>query len=266
MEVLKIWDNEIPYFDKSINNDINLSSNKITFFTANLFEERKVPTIVIFPGGGYGFRASEHEGYQIAGYFASQGFNAAVVEYRVAPYRYPVPLLDAQRAIKVLRYNADRLGIDENKIVTLGFSAGGHLCGMTATKPDICKVQADEIDKMSAKVNGAILCYPVVSSTEKFSHFDSIKNLLGGEDENAEFSNERNVTPDTCPCFIWHTAKDDAVNVQNSFAFAQSLIKNNVPCEMHIYPFGRHGLGLGLTEPHISSWIELAAKWVKDIV
>ncbi len=267
MEFLKIWDNEIPYFDENITNETNLATNKITFFSADMKSVRSVPTVVIYPGGGYGMRASDHEGITIAGFFASHGFNAAVVEYRVAPYRYPVPLLDAQRAIKVLRHNAERLGIDKDKIITLGFSAGGHLCGLTATKPDICRELGDDIDKESAKANGAILCYPVISGVEEFSHFGSLANLLNGDTSRyEEFSLEKCVTKDTCPCFIWHTVEDDAVPVQNSLAFAQALIKNKVPCEMHIYPFGPHGKGIGIGYPHLHSWIELAAKWIEDII
>ena len=128
MEYLKIWDDEMPLYDKSINNEQNKNINRITFFSANM--DQKVPTVVIFPGGGYSMRASEHEGLAIAGFFASQGFNAAVVEYRVAPYRYPAALLDAQRAIKVLRYNAERLFIDENKIISpIAVTISGFITG-----------------------------------------------------------------------------------------------------------------------------------------
>lgn len=266
MEYLKIWDDEMPLYDKSINNEQNKNINRITFFSANM--DQKVPTVVIFPGGGYSMRASEHEGLAIAGFFASQGFNAAVVEYRVAPYRYPAALLDAQRAIKVLRYNAERLFIDENKIVACGFSAGGHLCGMTATKPDICNLCGDEIDKMSCSVNGAILAYAVCSSDEKIGHMGSFYNLVGenNKEKFCELSNELNVTENTCPCFIWHTVPDPCVNVKNSIVFAQKLIDKGVKCELHLYPVGHHGQGLGLKTPHITSWAALAAKWITDII
>lgn len=265
MTELKIWDKEIPYFDANITNEPNADINKIRFFPADTKE--KVPTVAIFPGGGYSIRCEDKEGSDIAEMFNKAGYHAAVVEYRVAPYYHPCELLDAQRAIKVLRYNADKLGIDENKIIVCGFSAGGHLAGITATMQDICNIYGDEIDKVSCKINGSILCYAVSSSDENIAHIGSFRNMLGPNiDKKDEFSVDKTVTPETGPCFIWHTAEDDAVPVQNSLRLAEALIKNKVPCEMHIYPFGWHGQGLGVDFPHIRSWAPLATKWIKDVI
>ncbi|MBQ0083290.1 MAG: alpha/beta hydrolase [Clostridiales bacterium] len=265
MQELKIWDKEIPYFDEKINNEANSGINTIRFFSAG--KKEKVPTVAIFPGGGYSIRSSDKEGTQVAEMFNKAGYNAAVIEYRVTPYYHPCELLDGQRAIKVLRYNADKLGIDENKILVCGFSAGGNLAGITAVKEDICNIYEDEIDKVSAKVNGAILCYPVVSADESIAHIGSFRNMLGPAiDRKDEFSVEKLINKNSCPFFIWHTAEDDCVPVQNSFRLADALIKNKVPCELHIYPFGYHGLGLGGEISHVKSWAPLAAKWIKDTI
>lgn len=265
MQEFQIWNKEIPYFDKNIKNEQNEGINIIRFYGVK--SDKKLPTVAIFPGGGYSFRCDDKEGTDIAAMFNKAGYNAAVVEYRVTPYYYPAELLDGQRAIKVLRYNADKLGIDENKILVCGFSAGGHLAGITATMPDICNVYGDEIDKVSAKVNGAILCYPVCSADESISHIGSFRNLLGSNiDKKDKFSLENNVNKDTCPFFIWHTQEDDTVPVENSVRLASTLIKNGVPCELHIYPFGPHGEGLAPRFPHLTSWAKLSTDWIRDII
>lgn len=265
MQELLIWDKEIPYFDESIKNEHNEGTNRILFFSAG--KQEKVPTVVIFPGGGYSCRSDDSEGMQIAEMFNNAGYNAAVVEYRVTPYYHPCELLDGQRAVKVLRYNADKLGIDENKILVCGFSAGGNLAGITALKEDICNIYGDEIDKVSAKVNGAILCYAVSSADEEIAHIGSFRNMLGPNiDKKDEFSLEKLINKNTCPLFIWHTQADDTVPVENSMRVAAAAIKNKVPCELHIYPYGPHGLGLAGQHPHITSWAKLSVNWIRDII
>lgn len=264
MITAKLWEKEYPLYDESITNEDNKGTNKIVFYPANVSE--KAPTVVIYPGGGYCIRAEDHEGDQIAKFYNLCGYNAAVVSYRVKPYRHPAQLLDAQRAIKIVRYNADEWNVDTNRVFTLGFSAGGHLCGMTATLPDICTVVGDDVDKMSAKPNGAILCYAVCSSNEEIGHLGSFESLLGKEnmDKKDLFSNDKNVDQNTCPCFLWHTAEDDAVNVKNTLLFTARLAENGIPVETHIFPKGRHGLGPALEVKGACQWLELSAKWIKD--
>lgn len=261
---VKLWENDFPLFDENINNEENKGINKMVFYPADT--ANKAPTVVIYPGGGYCIRAEQHEGHDVAKFYNAHGFNAAVVSYRVRPYRYPAPLLDAQRAIKLVRYNADKWNVDENRVFTLGFSAGGHLCGMTATMEDICSVLGDEIDKMSAKPNGAVLCYAVSSSDEKIAHLGSFKSLLGEEnaDKFEEFSLDKKVDKNTCPCFLWHTAEDKGVNPKNTLRFAARLIDNEILCEAHIFPKGHHGVGLGKEFKGASQWAELSVKWIKD--
>ena len=156
-----LWnENEIPLINKE--NPVCLPS-----ITPYIKEGAKA-AVIVCPGGGYGMKAP-HEGNPIAEYLNDCGLSAFVLDYRVAPYRYPCELLDAKRAVRYVRYNAEKFGIDKDKIGICGFSAGGHLAGMTLTSPENEASEYnvnDEIDKVSSKVNFAILCYPVITSGE----------------------------------------------------------------------------------------------------
>ena len=252
--IIKLWENDIPYFQ-----DEECTPNMMTAYLKDT--DKPLPAVVIYPGGGYSNRA-RHEAEPIAEYYNSAGFHAFVVEYRVSPNRYPAPLIDAQRAIKIVRYNAKKWNIDPDKIITLGFSAGGHLCAMTLTMDDVCTVSGDEIDKMSARPNGGILCYALTNVCEEYGHVGSGKSLLGDKYEELknDFSLEMRVTPDCPPCFIWHTFEDPVVNVKNALLFAERLKESNVSCEMHIFPKGHHGLGIG---DHIPEEFKEARQWAK---
>ena len=256
---LKLWENEIPYFTEGAETP-NLMT---TYFIET---DKPLPCIVVYPGGGYSMRA-RHEGGPIAEFFNSRGMHAVVCEYRVSPNRYPAPLADAQRAIKILRANAKEWKIDPNRIVTLGFSAGGHLCASTITLPDVTadRPGADAIDKENHKPNGAILCYPVISIEKEFGHVGSGKNLLGENYERQQgyFSLEKRVADDTPPVFMWHTSEDGGVNVCNSLKFGEALRRHNIPFELHVFPHGPHGLGLAQLYPDVSTWADLAADWVE---
>ncbi len=258
---ISLWENNIPYYDENYE-----TPNYMTAYLVDTDVPR--PAVVIFPGGGYSHRAP-HEGGPIAEYYNSVGYHAFVVEYRVSPNRYPAPLIDAQRAVKIIRYNAKKWMIDSDKVITLGFSAGGHLCAMTLTMDDVCTVTGDEIDKMSAKPNGGVLCYALTSVEEEYGHVSSGKNLLGEryEELKSEYSLEKKITSDTPPCFIWHTFEDPVVNIKNALYFADKLKENNVSCEMHIFPKGRHGLGIGDHIPEenkeVRQWAELSAHWIQ---
>ncbi len=221
--------------------------------------------IVIFPGGAYCGRAP-HEGHGYAEYLNSIGINAFVCGYRVSPHRFPLELLDARRAIRTVRYYADKFGINKSKVLVMGSSAGGSLASIAATytKP-IDFEGVDDIDKEDFLPNGQILCYPVITLTdERYMHGGSVVNLLG--EDNLEFAKEltpeNNVTESTCPAFIWHTAEDTGVNVINSYLYATALRHANVPVEMHIFPFGGHGLGVATGMPLAEQWPELLKNWL----
>ena len=213
---------------------------------------------VVLPGGAYWGRAP-HEGVGYAEFLNAFGIAAFVVGYRVAPARFPDPLLDARRAVRYLRANAERFDIDPDRIAVIGSSAGGHLAAFLSTyREPIAGEGVDEIDTFDYLPNLQVLCYPVISSDEAVSHAGSYKNLLGERyDEREAFSPELLVSGTTPPAFIWHTAEDAAVSVENSYRYATALKQNSIPCEMHIFPYGAHGRGVAKNDPHIAQWLPL---------
>lgn len=224
--------------------------------------------IIVCPGGGYACRAP-HEGGPIARWFVSLGLASFVLDYRVSPYRHPVPLGDAQRAIRMVRDHAAEWKIDPNRIGILGFSAGGHLAVSAATIFDEGNPAAsDPIDRQPCRPNALIACYPVVTFGE-FRHHGSMINLLGEDyaPKMQEYlSLENRVTDQTPPSFLWHTSDDQAVPVENSLLFAAALHKHNVPCSLHVFPHGPHGLGLAKNlKSSVSAWTTECELWLKEI-
>ncbi len=226
----------------------------------------KRAAIIVCPGGGYGMLA-DHEGAPFAKLFASKGMVSAVLTYRVAPNQFPAPYADAVRAMRIMRSRAVEFGIEPERIGIMGFSAGGHLASTVATQPDMYKDPADDLaTKVSARPNRLILGYPVISFGE-FTHAGSVKNLLGDNptpEQRKQFSGELHVTAATPPAFIFHTADDGAVPVQNALLFAEACVQNKVPVALHIYPNGRHGVGMALDNPELSGWTEVLVKWLAD--
>ncbi|MBE6050517.1 MAG: alpha/beta hydrolase [Clostridium sp.] len=255
--MIKIWGNSIPGFDTSID-------QKEPSLKKYIIKGKELrPAIIVCPGGGYTFKAP-HEGEPIAKWLNSIGINAFVLDYRVSPYRHPYPLLDLQRAVKFIRYNHDKFNIDPNRVGVLGFSAGGHLAGSLCVHFDYeGDYHKDEIDMVSAKPDMSVLCYPVINLTE-YAHIGS-KNSLLGEDANKELVEfmclEKQVREDTPQTFIWTTAPDNSVPMENSLLYATALKKNKVPFEMHVFPEGGHGLGLRNDFPYVTRWAKLCEEW-----
>jgi acetyl esterase/lipase len=223
--------------------------------------------VVICPGGGYGILAYDHEGHQIAKWFNSIGVTGFVLRYRHSPhYKHPTPLGDAQRAIRYVRANAKKLGVSPQRIGIMGFSAGGHLASTAATHFDAGKADAaDPIDRQSSRPDFAILGYAVISMTADFGHKGSRRNLIGedGSDELANLlSNEKQVTSETPPTFLFHTGEDAGVPVENALAFYQALRKAKVPGELHVYQYGPHGLGLAAGAPVVNTWKDRLGDWL----
>lgn len=228
--------------------------------------------VVIFPGGGYGHLAMDHEGHQIAQWLNSFGVAGFIVKYRHsrsgAGYGHPAPLQDAQRAIRTVRHSAKKWSLDPDRIGIIGFSAGGHLASSAGThfKQRYSEVK-DEIDRASCRPDFMILMYPVISFTESFTHKGSRRNLLG---ENPEarlvenLSNEKQVTFETPPTFLVFGDDDKVVPVENGVAFYLGLKKAKVPAEMHIYEKGRHGFGLGVGMGPVSSWPLSCSDWMRS--
>ena len=223
--------------------------------------------IVIFPGGGYGGRATEAEGTKYAKFLSEHGYECFVCDYRVYPHLFPIPLLDARRAVRYVRYHAEEYGINKDKIIVVGSSAGGSLVSLLATCKEKFELEGvDEIDNESPFPNGQILCYPVVTlENDEITHAGSKRCLLGYDQyyKAKALSPENNVEADTAKAFIWHTAQDGTVNVINSYMYADALRKKNVPVEMHIFPYGGHGIALAEWEPYIQIWTEYLLAWLK---
>jgi acetyl esterase/lipase len=227
-----------------------------------------VGAVVVCPGGGYAGRAP-HEADPVAQWLNAAGIAGFVCHYRVAPYRHPVPLMDASRAVRWVRHYAEGFGVKPDRIGILGFSAGGHLASTVGTHFDAGDPAAtDPIDRKSCRPDAAILCYPVITFEPPFRHEGSMQNLLGPappDDLRLSLSNELQVTADTPPTFLWHTADDAGVHVENSLRFASALSAGGVPYELHVYPHGAHGLGLAPDDPHIGSWTRLCAEWLHSL-
>ncbi len=231
--------------------------------------------VVIFPGGGYWGRA-EHEGKSYARFLNKHGMGAFVVDYRVHPNRFPLPLLDARRAVRYVRYFADKFGIDKDKIAVMGSSAGGHLVSMLCTYREAIEGEGiDDIDKEDFCPDKQILCYPVINLyDEKITHIGSGDALVGDSLKNGgdvmkrmRLSANLNADEKTPEAFIWHTFSDELVDVQNTLQYATRLRQVGVCAEVHIYPYGRHGLGLadeeGRIEPHVAAWGDALIKWIQ---
>jgi len=221
--------------------------------------------MVVLPGGGYGGLAA-HEGEAYCRWFASLGYHAYELRYRLAPhgYKHPVMWMDASRAIRKVRSLSASAGFAKGKVGIIGCSAGGHLTAHVTVKNDAGNAAAaDVVERESSRPALAVLCYPVVSMQGDFMHVGSRNNLLG---ENptpalcAEVSPDLQVTPETPPCFVWHTFEDSAVPVENSISFASALRQAGVRFELHVYEKGGHGIGLANGHP----WTVECARWISE--
>jgi len=222
--------------------------------------------MIVCPGGGYA-NLAEHEGKPVAQWLNTLGITAFVLKYRLGPrYHHPVELEDAQRAIRTVRANAVAWGLDPHRIGILGFSAGGHLTTTAATHFDAGDPHAaDPVARVSSRPDLQIPIYPVVSMGP-LGHAGSRTNLLGPSPAPALvtlLSNELQVTPETPPAFIVHTADDHVVPVENSLMYAAALHKAGVSVELHIFQHGPHGFGLGGGDPVLSTWPHLCALWLE---
>jgi acetyl esterase/lipase len=224
--------------------------------------------VIVCPGGGYQHLADSYEGREPAEWLNKRGAAAFVLRYRLAPrYHHPAPMLDVQRAIRTVRARAKEWRVDPAKIGVWGFSAGGHLASTAATHFDDGRPDAaDPIDRVSCRPDFAILCYPVITFLPPFAHQGSRNSLLGAyADEKLVESlcNEKHVTSQTPPTFLFHTNADAGVVPENSVLFYVALRKAKVPAELHIYETGKHGVGLAPKDPVLSSWTARLEDWMK---
>jgi len=226
----------------------------LTFYLADTAKNTRT-AVIVCPGGGYTNLAMDHEGKQVAEWLNGLGISAFVLKYRLGPrYHHPAPLMDAQQAIRMVRSRAKDLNIAADRIGIWGFSAGGHLAATAGTHFDA-----------TSRPDFLILCYPVMSFIE-YVHTGSRKNLLGEtyDPKLAEnLSNDRQVTPQTPPTFLFHTDGDTGVPSENSVLFYLALRKAKVPAELHIFEKGKHGVGLAQSDPILSVWPSLLANWFR---
>lgn len=228
--------------------------------------------MIVCPGGGYGGLAG-YEGADYARWLSEQGIAGFVLKYRLGSsgYRHPRMLQDAARALRLVRYRAAEWNLDTKRIGIIGSSAGGHLAATLMTHFDSGDPKAaDPIDRVCCRPDLGVLCYPVITMSDA-THKGSRDNLLGKNPSRkliAALSNERHVTRGTPPCFIFHTAEDQAVPVKNSLDFAEALAREKVPFELHVYQHGRHGIALGnnhVYDPaHFHPWAAECQRWLKE--
>ena len=239
-------------------------------------EEEKATgaAVVILPGGGYTIDAMDHEGHQIGKWLAERGILGLVVKYRVTgqdalQYGYPVPFLDARRALRTARANADEWHLDPKKIGVMGFSAGGHLASLCTTRfaDHFEQETEDATDQQNCRPDFAILIYPVITLKNDLTHAGSRRRLLGGnpsEEMVEKLSTQNAVTEDTPPVFLLSTA-DDGVDCRNSLNFAIACKAHQVPVSLHLFESGGHGYGLG-GKGDLAAWPSLLDTWLKRVV
>lgn len=227
--------------------------------------------VVVFPGGGYSILAMNHEGRDYGAWLNQRGIVAVLVKYRVssqdaAGFQFPVPLLDARRAIRVTRARAKEWGVDPSKVGVMGSSAGGHLASMCATlwEEKFPEEGKDPVDQQSCRPDFAVLVYPVIGMDEPWGHSGSKRRLLG-ESPTPELvkriSTATRVNPKTPPCFLIHAADDGSVPVRNSLEFAARCAENKVPVVCHVFTQGSHGFGLKGKGDSIN-WPVLLKEWL----
>lgn len=258
------------------NRPVNLKA-----YVLDNFEEfdagRTRPAVIICPGGAYRMR-SDREAEPVAIRMLGLGMQAFIVEYSVAPARFPQALTELATAVQYVREHAESLHVNPDQIIVAGFSAGGHLAGSLGVFWNSALLHNLGFNAEEIKPNALMLGYSVLSSG-KYAHQGSFENLLGEKvadhDQLAQVDLVKQVNNEVPPTFLWHTAEDASVPCQNSLLFAQALGDHKIPFELHIFPFGRHGLGLANKEssydkpekviPEVQVWPELFARWTKQI-
>lgn len=229
--------------------------------------------ILIIPGGGYRWVVIDKEGFEGARHFAAAGSTVYVLRYRLPHQGWQAgpeaPLQDAQRAVRLIRSRAGEDGIDPERIMVMGFSAGGHLAGTLAARFGAPVYSpADAADALSARPDAAALIYPVATMTAPHAHAGSRENLIGpapGGEAIAAWSLETMVRPDMPPVFLMHAADDAAVPVENALILYDALRAAGVPATLHLFEAGGHGFGLrGIEDTPLEAWPSLVLVWGAD--
>lgn len=282
-EIIPLWSGEIPNSQSSDETEIRREGDLL--WIQNVQEptlEIYLPTkrnatgqaVIICPGGGYFGLAYDWEGTDIAKFLNSKGIAAFVLKYRLpgsksVVIRYKAPLQDAQRAVRLVRNNAEQWNVDTNQVGIMGFSAGGHLASTLGTHYDQDRYSLrTKIDSLSARPDFMILMYPVITMKSEYTHGGSKNNLLGEDapqDLVDQYSNELQVDENTPPTFLVHATDDNTVPVMNSILFYQALVEAGVSAEMHIYPEGGHGFSLAIGRGYLRTWVDRLSEWLESL-
>ncbi|MBM3970985.1 MAG: alpha/beta hydrolase [Planctomycetes bacterium] len=268
-EPIRLWTGDVP-------GALGQADHDIPTITPYLPAADKASgtSIVVCPGGGYGGLAG-HEGEGYAKWLADNGVSAFVLKYRLGSkgYRHPVMLGDVSRAIRFVRSRAAEWKLDPQRVGVMGSSAGGHLASTVVTHFDAGKADAaDVVDRQSSRPDFGVLCYAVISMEDGVTHGGSKTNLLGKNPDPKLvelLSNEKQVTKDTPPCFVWSTQEDKAVPVTNSLRFVAALQQNGIAYDFHVYQKGPHGIGLsegknGAAPGEVHPWAKDLLLWMRQ--
>lgn len=226
--------------------------------------------VVVLPGGSYRGLAADLEGREVADWFTARGFRAFILSYRLTSHGYvlPIPLLDARRAVQLVRAHASDYQVDPNRIVIIGFSAGGHLAALAGTQPVPGNpASPDPIERVPSKPDYMVLGYAwlgAISSDTSHLSYCKLYNLMDQcETLKAAYTPELFVSKDTPPTFMYHTYTDQTVPVQQALGFFNALLKAGVPAEMHVFANGAHGSGLGHSDAALDQWPNLLEIWLR---
>ena len=242
----------------------------LTFFPPK--EEQNGSSILIMPSGGYQKLTYNLGGIQLAKWFNTMGVTAFVLIYRLPNSpdlieREKGPIQDAQRALKLIRFNAEKWNLDKNKIGVFGSSAGGHLASTIGThSTDFSKIN-DAVDAFSFAANFMVLVSPVISLGE-YAHQGSVENFLGNNpsmEKIKEYSNQFHVTAYTPPTIVIHAQNDPVVNPINSILFYEAMLKSGIKGALHIFPEGKHSIGIYNNSSLTDEWKNICLKWLKEI-
>jgi acetyl esterase/lipase len=260
-QIIRLWDDRAPRATGDKDADIPT----IQVFLPDPAKANGC-AVVICPGGGYCGLAMGYEGTDVAKWFNTHGVAAFVLKYRIAPYGQPMPMLDGQRAIRLVRMNSKAWGIDWKRIGIMGFSAGGHVASTVGTHWDkYIPASPDPVNGQSCRPDFMLLVYPVITMKPKIAHEGSRRNLLGDKPPQKLvdlYSNELQVKDDTPPAFIVASKTDDVVPVKNSELFADALKAHKIPHEFLELPTGNHGYGMAANDPKLSVWTDACLKWM----
>lgn len=258
-EQLSLWNGRSPVGDGTFETE----DPQITFYRA---PHPNGAAAVICPGGGYGGLVMGPEGQGIAEWLNLHGVSGIVLKYRLPHGNSMVPLLDAQRAVRIVRLHSEVWGIDPHRIGIIGFSAGGHLASTEGTHFDSGNLKSgDPVDRASCRPDFMILVYPVITMGDK-GHAGSRKNLLGSDpspESIEQFSNEKHVSAETPPTFLAHAQNDTMVPPENSRMFYEALQASKVPAKYLELPEGGHGLN-GYKGPMWDAWQSQSLQWLVE--